>query len=450
MNLESSILAHNMMNGRYYAGKQITCEFVTITRWKMAICGEYMKSRLKTCSHGTACNFIHCFRNPGGDYEWADWDNHAPRYWIKKMAVLFGPSDGPRQGMDVELENQPPKQSGKKRMQKTDRYQSRRDRYEETVPSSSSGGEVSDGNRDRHKSRGRFSGHKRRSYSREGTKTYHFVDKPEQSRGGQFPEVDWNEHSRYSYESGNNMSKPCDRGSLKERESKEGSCIEDQERVRKRKVDSSSRSMRETTVNGERKSEKKSKHHRQKKQPDLLSSVDGSHKVDDGYQKDGRAGNKANYKYASDVDEHTSNRHSSGDHYSDKEFSDKDRSSRSKHQSRHHKHDTETGFGEQAAKGDDLSPIESSDNWMKVATKSRRRHERYAYKGRNRSPCPSELADPGNSGCSGDNSCERKSTRSTVRRHHRKREHRAMKRENGDSGSDGLDVGSVRSKQHPR
>lgn len=46
----------------------------------------------QTCSHGVACNFIHCFRNPGGDYEWADWDNPPPRYWIRKMVALFGPS----------------------------------------------------------------------------------------------------------------------------------------------------------------------------------------------------------------------------------------------------------------------------------------------------------------------------------------------------------------------
>ncbi|AQK71777.1 rough endosperm3 [Zea mays] len=71
---------------------KITCEFVAVTRWKAAICGEYMRSRYKTCSHGVACNFIHCFRNPGGDYEWADWDNHPPRYWIRKMVALFGPS----------------------------------------------------------------------------------------------------------------------------------------------------------------------------------------------------------------------------------------------------------------------------------------------------------------------------------------------------------------------
>uniref|UniRef100_A0A0E0NGE6 C3H1-type domain-containing protein n=1 Tax=Oryza rufipogon TaxID=4529 RepID=A0A0E0NGE6_ORYRU len=91
--LDSALIAYSSMNGRYFAGKQITCEFVAVTRWKVAICGEYMRSRFKTCSRGIACNFIHCFRNPGGDYEWADWDNPPPRYWIRKMAALFGPSD---------------------------------------------------------------------------------------------------------------------------------------------------------------------------------------------------------------------------------------------------------------------------------------------------------------------------------------------------------------------
>ncbi|KAH9658770.1 hypothetical protein KPL70_023617 [Citrus sinensis] len=70
-----------------------TNQFINVTRWKIAICGEYMKSILKTCSCGMACNFIHCFRNPSGDYEWADWDKPPPRYWVKKMAALFGYSD---------------------------------------------------------------------------------------------------------------------------------------------------------------------------------------------------------------------------------------------------------------------------------------------------------------------------------------------------------------------
>ncbi|KAL8170571.1 hypothetical protein V2J09_022375 [Rumex salicifolius] len=92
--LESAVLAYQSTNGRYFAGKQVSCEFVNLTRWKVAICGEYMRSRLKTCSRGSACNFIHCFRNPDGEYEWADWDRTPPRYWISKMAALFGNEDG--------------------------------------------------------------------------------------------------------------------------------------------------------------------------------------------------------------------------------------------------------------------------------------------------------------------------------------------------------------------
>ncbi|KAL6178925.1 hypothetical protein ACLB2K_050442 [Fragaria x ananassa] len=91
--LESALVAHQSINGRYFAGKQISCDFINVTRWKVAICGEYVKSRYKTCSRGSACNFIHCFRNPGGDYEWADSDRPPPKYWVEKMVALFGYSD---------------------------------------------------------------------------------------------------------------------------------------------------------------------------------------------------------------------------------------------------------------------------------------------------------------------------------------------------------------------
>ncbi|KAG5625758.1 hypothetical protein H5410_010976 [Solanum commersonii] len=91
--IDSAVLAYHSINGRYFASKQITCEFVSVTKWKVAICGEFMKSKLKSCSRGTACNFIHCFCNPGGDYEWADLDKPPPRYWLTKMAALFGYAD---------------------------------------------------------------------------------------------------------------------------------------------------------------------------------------------------------------------------------------------------------------------------------------------------------------------------------------------------------------------
>ncbi|KAL5993242.1 hypothetical protein ACLOJK_014165 [Asimina triloba] len=145
--LESAVLAYASLNGRYFAGKQITCEFVGVTRWKVAICGEYMKSRLKTCSRGSACNFIHCFRNPGGDYEWADWDNPPPKYWVKKMTALFGPSKEMESERHIELEDQKqPRHSSRKR---TDRYHHRRSRSGED--SWNSDGDYSDEN----------SGHKR-------------------------------------------------------------------------------------------------------------------------------------------------------------------------------------------------------------------------------------------------------------------------------------------------
>lgn len=81
----------------------------------------YLTFLWQTCSHGTACNFIHCFRNPGGDYEWADWDNPPPKYWVKKMAVLFGPSDELANN-DMELENWETKNSSRKRRADGSRY----------------------------------------------------------------------------------------------------------------------------------------------------------------------------------------------------------------------------------------------------------------------------------------------------------------------------------------
>jgi hypothetical protein len=32
--------ALSLFNGRWYAGRQLQCEFCPVTRWKMAICGK--------------------------------------------------------------------------------------------------------------------------------------------------------------------------------------------------------------------------------------------------------------------------------------------------------------------------------------------------------------------------------------------------------------------------
>ncbi|GER29244.1 RGH3 splicing factor [Striga asiatica] len=129
--LDSAVLAYQSVNGRYFAGKQVQCEFVGVTRWKVAICGEFMKSKLQTCSRGKTCNFIHCFRNPGGDYEWADWDKPAPKYWLRKMAALFGYPD--ESGNEKQIEQSPRlfRKSSRTSPDDADRYNSRRSRSRE-------------------------------------------------------------------------------------------------------------------------------------------------------------------------------------------------------------------------------------------------------------------------------------------------------------------------------
>ncbi|KAL1831698.1 hypothetical protein ACET3Z_001349 [Daucus carota] len=131
--LDSAVMAYQAMNGRYFAGKQVNCEFVGVTRWKIAICGEFMKTRLKTCTRGTACNFIHCFRNPGGDYEWADWDKPPPRFWVKKMIALFGNSDETRCDKQMEEEHlRKPRKSSRQPQEDEERYRSRRSHSKES------------------------------------------------------------------------------------------------------------------------------------------------------------------------------------------------------------------------------------------------------------------------------------------------------------------------------
>nr|XP_023679686.1 U2 small nuclear ribonucleoprotein auxiliary factor 35 kDa subunit-related protein 2 isoform X2 [Paramormyrops kingsleyae]XP_023679687.1 U2 small nuclear ribonucleoprotein auxiliary factor 35 kDa subunit-related protein 2 isoform X2 [Paramormyrops kingsleyae]XP_023679688.1 U2 small nuclear ribonucleoprotein auxiliary factor 35 kDa subunit-related protein 2 isoform X2 [Paramormyrops kingsleyae] len=62
-----------MFNGRWYAGKQLQCEFSPVTRWKTAICGLFDRHK---CPKGKHCNFLHVYRNPGNEYWEADRDLH--------------------------------------------------------------------------------------------------------------------------------------------------------------------------------------------------------------------------------------------------------------------------------------------------------------------------------------------------------------------------------------
>ncbi|XP_072516748.1 U2 small nuclear ribonucleoprotein auxiliary factor 35 kDa subunit-related protein 2 isoform X2 [Salminus brasiliensis] len=65
--------AFMMFNGRWYAGKQLQCEFSPVTKWKTAICGLFDRQK---CPKGKHCNFLHVFRNPTNEFWEADRDLH--------------------------------------------------------------------------------------------------------------------------------------------------------------------------------------------------------------------------------------------------------------------------------------------------------------------------------------------------------------------------------------
>lgn len=63
--------AFMMFNGRWYAGRQLQCEFSPVTKWKTAICGLFDRRK---CPKGKHCNFLHVFQNPGHEFWDADHD----------------------------------------------------------------------------------------------------------------------------------------------------------------------------------------------------------------------------------------------------------------------------------------------------------------------------------------------------------------------------------------
>nr|XP_015219250.1 PREDICTED: U2 small nuclear ribonucleoprotein auxiliary factor 35 kDa subunit-related protein 2 isoform X1 [Lepisosteus oculatus] len=63
--------AFKLFNGRWYAGKQLQCEFSPVTRWKTALCGLFNKHK---CPRGKHCNFLHVYKNPNSEFWEADRD----------------------------------------------------------------------------------------------------------------------------------------------------------------------------------------------------------------------------------------------------------------------------------------------------------------------------------------------------------------------------------------
>lgn len=65
-----SVAAYKTFQGRWYGGRQLSVEFTCVSSWRSAICGLYFKQR---CPKGRSCNFLHVFRNPGGQYDSPSW-----------------------------------------------------------------------------------------------------------------------------------------------------------------------------------------------------------------------------------------------------------------------------------------------------------------------------------------------------------------------------------------
>ncbi|CAH0556452.1 unnamed protein product [Brassicogethes aeneus] len=63
----SALKSFKTFNGRWYGGKQLNVEFCAFESWKKAICGLHFSNR---CPKGSACNFLHVFRNPKNLYSY--------------------------------------------------------------------------------------------------------------------------------------------------------------------------------------------------------------------------------------------------------------------------------------------------------------------------------------------------------------------------------------------
>lgn len=73
---EECLQALSQFNGRWYACRQLQCEFSPVTKWKSAICGLFERQK---CPRGKHCNFLHVFRNPNNEFWEANRDmNTSP------------------------------------------------------------------------------------------------------------------------------------------------------------------------------------------------------------------------------------------------------------------------------------------------------------------------------------------------------------------------------------
>eukprot|EP00899_Mesostigma_viride_P029404 jgi/Mesvir1/9649/Mv12140-RA.1 len=80
--LSSAVDAKEALDGRYYGGEQLACEFApTSMTWQNAVCGVFIRGQ--TCRANDSCNFLHPWRNTDGLYHLAglSLDRHPHQRW---------------------------------------------------------------------------------------------------------------------------------------------------------------------------------------------------------------------------------------------------------------------------------------------------------------------------------------------------------------------------------
>lgn len=146
--------ALSLFNGRWYAGRQLQCEFCPVTRWKIAICGLF---EMQKCPKGKHCNFLHVFRNPNNEFREANRDlylspagagcsgktssdrrerkAHHEEYYSKPRASPSSPHRSSKRSRESERKStHRRKKSHKQEAKGHERHSSRRGREEDNSP----------------------------------------------------------------------------------------------------------------------------------------------------------------------------------------------------------------------------------------------------------------------------------------------------------------------------
>lgn len=143
--VEEAQQARSLLNGRWYAGRPVSCEFSPVERWKTAVCGLFFR---RACPKGRNCNFLHVFRNPS-DECWYEGRSPSP----------------------VRQRSRSPEERGRRRRRSRSKSRSRSSRKRHSSAHRSRSRSRS--HKKRHKSRSKSSTRSKKSSSRRRSRSRH-------------------------------------------------------------------------------------------------------------------------------------------------------------------------------------------------------------------------------------------------------------------------------------